>query len=132
VRPRGAGYLTSLSFNHVTHRARRARPDLAHLQLSGPAVADLPADARAAFDEPLVHLDGFRVAGWDGDYGGLLLARFTDADAWYAGVDALTEAGVTVTDPHTWMLTHNLPAVRAAAARFDPDGLLNPGKLGPA
>ena len=35
-----------------------------------------------------------------------------------------------VADPHTWVLhSTRMDGVRAAAARFDPDGLLNPGKL---
>jgi len=44
----------------------------------------------------------------------------------------LAEVEVYVNDPHTWVLHYNLDLIRAAAARFDPDGLLNPGKLPPA
>lgn len=141
VRPRGAAYLASLSFNHVTHRAKRSRPGIAHLQLGGEC-AELPAVARAAFDEPLVHLDGIRhgmepgADGWPSGgqtgFGGLLLSRFTSVETFYAAVEVLRAAGVRVVDPHTWLLSGDLDALRAAAARFDPDGLLNPGKLPPA
>jgi hypothetical protein len=42
----------------------------------------------------------------------------------------LAEVEVYVDDPHTWVLHHlRLAGVRAAAKKFDPDGLLNPGKL---
>nr|MDT0667451.1 FAD-binding oxidoreductase [Micromonospora sp. DSM 115978] len=57
---------------------------------------------------------------------------FSTVEALYAGVAELRAAGVVVVDPHTWLLSGNLDALRVAAARFDPDGLLNPGKLPPA
>jgi hypothetical protein len=90
----------------------------------------------------MLHLDGFRhgmkagPGGWpcggETGFGGLLLSRFVSVEALYAGIDVLRAAGVVVIDPHTWQLSGELNAVRAAAARFDPDGLLNPGKLPPA
>ena len=84
----------------------------------------------------LLHFDGFRVhpAGdadqiADRGFVGLLLCRFDGAEELYAGVDRLRQLGVQVEDPHTWLLRHNLDAIRETARRFDPDGLLNPGKL---
>jgi FAD/FMN-containing dehydrogenase len=62
----------------------------------------------------------------------MLFCRFDGADELYRQMDELATVDVEVNDPHTWVLHHGrLDAVRAAAARFDPDGLLNPGKLPP-
>jgi FAD/FMN-containing dehydrogenase len=131
VRPRGAGYLTSLAFNHVTLRARRDRPDLAHLQVGGPALVERADEVRLALPGAMLHLDGLRDATGPA-FGGLLLAPYRGVDELYAGVDALRALGVVVVDPHTWLLGGPaLPAIVAAAARNDPAGLLNPGKLPP-
>lgn len=62
---------------------------------------------------------------------GLLLCQFYGAEALYTGAERLRDLGVHVEDPHTWLLRHNLDAIREAARRFDPDALLNPGKLPP-
>ncbi|MCP3803783.1 FAD-binding oxidoreductase [Allokutzneria sp. A3M-2-11 16] len=137
VRDKGAAYLASLSFNHVTHRARKARPELCHLQVHGEALTTRPDEVRAVLPETLLHLDGFRVdrtAGVDGrGLVGMLLCRFDGADALYAGIEGLNAVGVEVHDPHTWLLHNdNLNEIREAAQRFDPEGLLNPGKLPPS
>ncbi|MBB3676012.1 FAD/FMN-containing dehydrogenase [Modestobacter versicolor] len=128
VRPGGPALLTSLSFNHATHRVQRTRPGLAHLQVGGPALVERADEVRALLPGALVHLDG--LGGADGpEFVGLLLTRYSGADALYAAMDALRRLGVHVSDPHTWELTEPLDDVRRVAARFDPAGLLNPGKL---
>ncbi|OMQ14080.1 dehydrogenase, partial [Modestobacter sp. VKM Ac-2676] len=76
----------------------------------------------------LVHLDAW-AARPGPEFVGLLLTPYAGAAALYAAMDALRGIGVHVSDPHTWELTEPLDDVRAAAARFDPAGLLNPGKL---
>jgi FAD/FMN-containing dehydrogenase len=136
VRPRGAAYVSTLAFNHVTLRARRTRPDLCHLQLSGAALIDHPDRVRAALPGSLLHLDGLRTAadpvypGRGRHFGGLLLSPFRGGAELYAGIARLLDLGVHVVDPHTWLLGGPaLPAIRASAATNDPDGLLNPGKL---
>lgn len=137
VRPRGAAYLTSLAFNHVTLRARRTRPELCHLQVSGEALVTHADDVTAALPGAMLHLDGIRfasdpsAAGKDRGLTGLLLSVFQDAATLYAGIDRLRDLGVHVVDPHTWLLGGPmLPAIRATAAANDPRGLLNPGKIG--
>jgi FAD/FMN-containing dehydrogenase len=128
VRPRGAGYLTSLSFNHVTHRARKARPELCHLQVKGDALVDRSPEVREVMPGTLLHLDGFRIDGAPG-YVGMLLAPFHGAIALYQGVAALRDLGVEISDPHTWTLSGDLTRLHATASEFDPEALLNPGKL---
>ena len=45
-------------------------------------------------------------------------------------MEQLAEIALYVDDPHTWVLPSlRLAGVREAARRFDPDGLLNLGKL---
>lgn len=127
----GAPYLTSLAFNHVTLRARKARPELCHLQVGGDPLVTRADEVRSVLPGSLLHLDGLG-AGGHRRFGGLLLAEFTGVDALYAGIDRLRALGVQVIDPHTWLLGGPaLDKIRAAALRNDPGGLLNPGKLPP-
>jgi FAD/FMN-containing dehydrogenase len=122
--------LVSLSFNHVTLRARRADPAVCHLQVGGPALVARPDDVRAALPEGRLHLDA--MAGPEGrGFGGLALCRFVDEATLAAGVERLRSLGVWVIDAHSWVVGGHgsLAPVRAAAAEYDPAGLLNPGKL---
>ncbi|MGY1839941.1 MULTISPECIES: FAD-binding oxidoreductase [unclassified Modestobacter] len=128
VRPTGPALLTSLSFNHATHRVQKTRPGLAHLQVGGPTLVERAAEVRALLPGALVHLDGLGGAAGP-EFVGLLLTPYTGTAELYAAMDALRGIGVHVSDPHTWELAEPLGDVRAAAARFDPAGLLNPGKL---
>ncbi len=128
VRPTGPALLTSLSFNHTTHRVRKARPEMCHLQVAGDVLLDDPDVVRDVLPDTILHFDGFR--GPDGVmFGGMHMSRFTTAQALTAGIEQLRSLGVVVDSPHTWELSHALDVIRPAAARFDPDGLLNPGKL---
>jgi FAD/FMN-containing dehydrogenase len=136
VRPNGTAYLSSLAFNHVTLRARRARPELCHLQASGEALLTRGDEIRSALPGALLHLDGLRLfadaqaPGRGRHFGGLLLAPFPGVGPLYTAVERLTGLGVHIVDPHTWLLDGPaLPAIRTAAAAHDPAGLLNPGKL---
>ena len=123
------GHLTTLAFNHVTLRAKKARPDLCHLQVGGAALVSQADAVRAALPGGLLHLDGM---GRDG-FGGLLLSEFRDTATLYEGVAHLRGLGVFVVDPHTWMLGGPaLADIRATAQANDPKGLLNPGKLVPS
>ena len=138
VRPKGAAYVASLSFNHVTLRARRADADLCHLQVSGEALITRADEVRAALPAAMLHLDGLRThidpidPARGRNFGGLLVSSFHDAETLYAGIGRLEELGVHVLDPHSWLLGGPaLPSIRTAAAANDPLGLLNPGKLPP-
>ncbi|MFR9805911.1 hypothetical protein ACL02T_27020 [Pseudonocardia sp. RS010] len=41
----------------------------------------------------------------------------------------LRAEGLAVDSPHSWVVHEDMPPRRAVADRFDPAGLLNPGKL---
>jgi hypothetical protein len=94
------------------------------------------AELRAVLPETMVHFDGFLLDRAEGPgYVGMLLCRFENSEKLYAGMDRLRDLGLLVDDPHSWLLGGDLSTVRETAATFDPDGLLNPGKLpstGPA
>jgi FAD/FMN-containing dehydrogenase len=47
----------------------------------------------------------------------------------YAGFEKLTELGVGFHNPHQWYVDYQPERTRELAARTDPHGLLNPGKL---
>lgn len=129
VRPKGPALLTSLSFNHVTHRVRKIRPELTHLQCMGPGLTHRREEVARVVPCSLVHLEGFRTAH-GADWAGMLFCRFDGTDTLYAQMAELATVDVTVNDPHTWILHHNrLDQIRTYAALFDPHALLNPGKL---
>jgi hypothetical protein len=136
VTPDATGYLSTLSYNHVTLRAKRSRPNLCHLQVSGEALVTQAQLVRDALPGGMLHLDGMRLSADHAaprrgrGFGGLLLSEFRDTATLYAGVTRLQELGVHVVDPHTWLLGGPaMPGIRAAAAQNDPQGLLNPGKI---
>jgi FAD/FMN-containing dehydrogenase len=133
VRPKGPALVTSLSYNHTTYRVRKLRPELTHLQCAGPGLIRRRAEVAAIAPESLLHLEGFyQPAAGRRDWASMLFLRFDDADTLYDRMARLADVEVYVNDPHTWVLHHRVEQIRAAAARFDPDGLLNPGKLPPA
>jgi len=61
---------------------------------------------------------------------GMLTAPYTGADDVYAGYPRLQELGVRVHSPHQYYVDHGVEELLALKATTDPDGLLNPGKLG--
>jgi FAD/FMN-containing dehydrogenase len=130
--PEWAGLLVSLSYNHVTLRAKRRWADACHVQVGGPALVEHHEEARSLLPGGLLHHDAMAPGGVP-QLGGLLIGRYPGAEVLAAAMDALRGLGVFVTDPHTWRLGQHggLAPLHAAAARFDPAGLLNPGKLPP-
>ena len=129
VRPKGPALITSMSYNHTTYRVRKLRPELTHLQAMGPGLTRRRAEVAAAIPESLIHLEGFRTAHGR-DWVSMLFLRYDGPDVLYRQMEELAKIEVYVDDPHTWVLHHlRLAGVREAARRFDPDGLLNPGKL---
>ncbi|MEM9606589.1 MAG: FAD-binding oxidoreductase [Actinomycetota bacterium] len=130
VDPDGVGACVSLSYNHVTLRAKRLDPGICHLQISGRAIVERPDDVAAALPCGMVHtgVDG-RAGGLE--FGGLHLSRYEGRERLADGMVALRELGVEVVSPHSWRLGGHGPmdATVAAAVVFDPAGLLNPGKL---
>jgi FAD/FMN-containing dehydrogenase len=131
VRPKGPALIASLSYNHTTYRVRKLRPELTHLQCMGRGLTRRREEVAALVPESLIHLEGFRTAHGR-DWVSMLFLRYDGPDVLYRQMAELASVEVYVDDPHTWVLhTSRMDGVRAAATRFDPDGLLNPGKLLP-
>jgi FAD/FMN-containing dehydrogenase len=130
VLPQAVSLCVSLSFNHVTLRAKRLDPDVCHLQIRGRASVDQHAEICEVLPEGMVHLDAMSLGGEVG-YGGLYLSRYGGREALYDGMGELRARGVGVVDPHTWRLGGHgsLEPTLLAAQANDPKGLLNPGKL---
>lgn len=128
VRAKAPAYLTSLSYNHIPHRALKKNPDMVHLQVGGPGLVERTAEVYDVLPQTSLHFDGIRIGG-QLVLGGMLLSRFEGEQSLYDGVARLAELGVRGEDPHSWMLQREVELVRTAAAAFDPEGLLNPGKL---
>ena len=68
-------------------------------------------------------------AQYDGSPIGMLAGVYESPEQVYAGIDALRALGVGVHSPHQWHVDFEVERTRALAARTDPQGLLNPGKL---
>ena len=120
----------SLSYNHITLRAKRIDPSVCHLQIAGDAVVDRYDEVLAVLPDARVHLDAHAPGGVRG-FGGLLLSTYVDEATLRDGVRRLGDLGVIVMDPHTWRLGGHDASddMVAAAIAGDPLGLLNPGKL---
>jgi FAD/FMN-containing dehydrogenase len=130
VRPDAVRFLATFINNHTTLRAKAKRPELYHVLVRGNAILGKRALIAACFADATVQLEGIR-----GPEGPCLMARIlaphVGDDAVHAGMDRLRAAGLWVDSPHSWVVHDDLPPRWAAAARFDPEGLLNPGKLPP-
>lgn len=120
----------SLSYNHITLRAKRADPTVCHLQVAGDAVVQRYEEVTAVLPDARLHLDAHAPGGVRG-FGGLLLSTYVDEATLADGVTRLNDLGVRVIDPHTWRLGGHGASdpMIAAAVAGDPQGLLNPGKL---
>jgi FAD/FMN-containing dehydrogenase len=129
VRQKGPALIASMSYNHTTYRVRKLRPELTHLQCGGRGLTRRRDEVAAVVPESLIHLEGFLMARGR-DWASMLFLRYDGPEVLYRQMAELADVEVYVDDPHTWVLHHlRLDGVREAARKFDPDGLLNPGKL---
>ena len=125
--------MTSSVYNHSTLRAFRSDRGLAAVQIRGSAIVENEKEVRATLPGSRIHLDGNAPRRFGKGYSGLLLSNWVDDATLENGIAALRALGVVVVNPHTWLVgSHGgLADYLAAAAAFDPRGLLNPGKLVP-
>jgi len=122
--------LATLINNHTTLRAKAARPELFHVLVRGSALAGRRALIEEVYPGASLQLEGGRVHGAP-SLSGRILAPFVSDEAVTGGMRRLAAEGVEVDDPHTWICHTELDSRWPVAARFDPRGLLNPGKLPP-
>lgn len=130
--------LSDLGWNHVTLWARKADPAWTYLQ-TGFDARDWRAQAaaiKARFgDDVLLHFE-FVTSQGQVHLAGLSLIRcYDDPGRIPEFVEAFESAGVGVSDPHTCLLEDGgrrnqaWDRIYAAAGRYNPRGLLNPGKM---
>ena len=130
--------LMEFTWNHTTLHALKTDRTLTYLQTSftpGEHVRQIrEMEARFA-GEVLMHAEFLR--GMDGRIttSALQLVRFTTEDRLNEIIDLHRESGLRINNPHVFIVEDGkaggpLPAeVVAMKTRFDPLGLLNPGKL---
>lgn len=117
--------LSLLSYNHPTWHLQKSDPGrYFHLEVGGDALIDRFDDVDAVFDDSQLHIE----AGHHHPIG-MLNGVYESRDQVYAGIDALRALGVGVHSPHEWLVDRNVDDIKTTAARTDPHGLLNPGKL---
>lgn len=130
--------LLEYCWNHTTLHALRSNKSLTYLQTTyeyGREREQLAEIERAAGSEILNHVEFIRDERGRLIGSGLPLVRFTSESRLQELIELHRQCGIHVKDPHTYTLgngTHRgamSPASLAAKRRFDPDGLLNPGKV---
>lgn len=131
VRPDANRLLATLINNHTTLRAKAARPELFHVLVRGAAIVGRRGLVEEVYPGASLQLEGGRVHG-ELSLSGRILAPFVSDDAVTDGMRRLAAEGIEVDNPHTWVCHTELEARWPQARRFDPKGLLNPGKLHPA
>lgn len=129
--------IVEATWNHTTLHALKVDKGLTYLQCGfDPArhVAQAKALRDALGDEVLTHLEFIRTKEGAMNCSGLPLVRYT-SDARLDEIMQIHRAhGVYIANPHVYVVEDGKqgqvnPDVVAAKLRFDPLGLLNPGKL---
>jgi FAD binding domain len=125
--PQASVRLSTISYNHPIVWLQKSRPQpYFHLEVNGDALVDRLDEVQAIYPGGLLHAEaGHRMPT------GMLAAPFHSAEAVHHGVPALNALGVGVHMPHQWYVDFELARAVEHAARNDPAGLLNPGKLDP-
>jgi len=119
--------LSMLSYNHPIYWLKKNTPETTyfHVEVGGEALIDRIDEVHAVYPGGMLHIEAAHLFPI-----GMLAAPYTEAEDVYAGYPKLAELGVRVHSPHQWYVDHDIDNVLALKARTDPDGLLNPGKLG--
>jgi FAD/FMN-containing dehydrogenase len=133
----GSRTLLEYTWNHTTLVAMKVDRGLTYIQ-SGfdPArhVEQVKALERLLAGEVLMHLEFLRTKDGAFNCSGLQLIRFTSEERLNEIMQIYRDHGVTINNPHVFILEDGKqgqlnPAVVELKRRFDPQGLLNPGKM---
>jgi hypothetical protein len=125
--PQASMRISMLSYNHPIEWYQKSQPHpVFHLEVSGMPLTENAPAVEAVYPGGLLHLESTREHPI-----GMLAAPYVDEETVAAGIDALTALGVGVHSPHQWNVDFRVDETVALAARTDPRGLLNPGKLDP-
>jgi FAD/FMN-containing dehydrogenase len=129
----GSISLSDFSFNHTMLWARRFESTSTYLQLglSAGSVLEQLQGLKEARSDLRVHLEFMRFGQQLGTVA-LPLLRFQSRERLYQVMQTCAELGMRVIDPHTWLLSvdaNTNASIGEAKRRYDPNNLLNPGKI---
>lgn len=129
--------LVETTWNHTTLHALKVDKSITYIQSGFPAGGHLEqvrALRRHFGDELLVHLEFIRNRDGLPTCSGLQMLRYRDDAQLDAVMQVHRDHGVGIANPHVWRVEDGKQGainaeIVATKARFDPQGLLNPGKL---
>jgi FAD/FMN-containing dehydrogenase len=129
--------LLEYTWNHTTLNALKVDKGLTYIQSRfepGRYTEQVKALEKALAGEVMMHLEFLRTREGDFTCSGLQLIRYSTDDRLNAIMQIYRDHGVLINNPHVYIVEdgkqNNMdPAVLAMKERFDPQGLLNPGKL---
>lgn len=129
--------IVEYTWNHTTLHAMKADKSLTYIQSgfqAGRHVEQARALRERLGDEVLVHLEFIRTKEGAMNCSGLQLVRYRDDARLDEIMQIHRDAGVYIANPHVYRVEDGKqgqvnPDVVATKMRFDPAGLLNPGKL---
>jgi FAD/FMN-containing dehydrogenase len=115
------------SYNHpIDYYQRASSEPVFHVEVSGDALVERIDEVEAVYPHGLLHIEAGHTVPI-----GMLAGRYESPEQVYAGIPRLNELGVGVHNPHQWNVDFEVERTVEVAARTDPNGLLNPGKLDP-
>jgi FAD/FMN-containing dehydrogenase len=129
--------IVEYTWNHTTLHAMKVDKGLTYIQ-SGFAAGQHVQQAKTLRallgDEVLTHLEFIRTKEGAMTCSGLQLVRYQNDERLNAVMQTHRDHGVYIANPHVWRVEDGKqgqvnPDVVATKMRFDPAGLLNPGKL---
>lgn len=129
--------IVEYTWNHTTLHALKLDKGLTYIQSgfeAGRHVQQAKALRELLGDEVPVHLEFIRTKEGAMNCSGLQLVRFTTEERLNRIMQIHREHGVFIANPHVYVVEDGKqgqvnPDVVATKMRFDPQGLLNPGKL---
>ncbi|MBN8491199.1 MAG: FAD-binding oxidoreductase [Burkholderiales bacterium] len=129
--------IVEYTWNHTTLHAMKVDKGLTYIQSgfqAGQHVAQAKTMRKLLGDEVLVHLEFIRTKEGAMNCSGLQLVRYSTDERLNEIMQIHRDHGVYIANPHVYMVEDGKqgqvnPDVVATKMRFDPMGLLNPGKL---
>lgn len=129
--------IVEYTWNHTTLHAMKVDKGLTYIQSgfqAGQHVQQARAMRKLLGDEVLVHLEFIRTKEGAMNCSGLQLIRYTNDERLNQIMQIHRDHGVYIANPHVYIVEDGKqgqvnPDVVATKMRFDPLGLLNPGKL---
>jgi FAD/FMN-containing dehydrogenase len=129
--------IVEYTWNHTTLHAMKVDKSLTYIQSgfdAGRHVQQAKALRERLGDEVLVHLEWIRTKEGAMNCSGLQLVRYSSEARLNEIMQIHRDAGVYIANPHVYVVEDGKqgqvnPDVVATKMRFDPAGLLNPGKL---